>query len=129
MPEYKDKISKDRDWKEIAQYQAKKFFTNDEKAIKEDMDRIMKLYNSDVFEQFMEDPKCANCGKVATQRCSKCKNQWYCSRECQIKQWKAHKPLCEIISSNKKDDEIKNEELRKNQAAAAAQQPKKKALI
>ena len=53
------------------------------------MDRIMKLYSSDVFEQFLEDPKCANCGKVATQRCSKCKNQWYCSRECQVKQWKA----------------------------------------
>jgi len=46
------------------------------------MDRIMKLYSSDVFEQFMDEPKCAECGKNATQRCSRCKNQWYCSREC-----------------------------------------------
>lgn len=30
------------------------------------MERIMKLYSSDVFEQFMEDPKCAECGKAAT---------------------------------------------------------------
>lgn len=65
---------KDRDWREIANYQIREFFNNDEKSVKEDMDRIMKLYNSDVFEQFLDDPKCANCGKVATQRCSKCKN-------------------------------------------------------
>ena len=57
---------RDRDWKEIAEYQARKFYSGDEKSVKEDMDRIMKLYNSDVFEQFMEDPKCASCGKVAT---------------------------------------------------------------
>jgi hypothetical protein len=108
----------------------RKFFNNDENAVKDDMDRIMKLYNSDIFEQFMEDPKCANCGKIATQRCSKCKNQWYCSRECQVKQWKAHKPLCEIISINRKEEDVKNEEFKKNQAAAAsAQQQKKKPMI
>jgi predicted Zn-ribbon and HTH transcriptional regulator len=87
----------------------------DESSLKEDMDRIMKLYSSDVFEQFMEDPKCSNCGKVATQRCSKCKNQWYCSRECQLKQWKAHKALCEIISNNRREEDIKNEEYKKVQ--------------
>jgi hypothetical protein len=41
---------KDRNWKEIAEYQARKFFSMDESAVKEDMDRIMKLYSSDVFE-------------------------------------------------------------------------------
>lgn len=34
--------------------------------MKEEMDKIMKLYNSDVFDQFLGDPKCANCGKPAT---------------------------------------------------------------
>jgi len=63
----------------------------------------------------MEDPKCSNCGKVATQRCSKCKNQWYCSRECQLKQWKAHKALCEIISNNRREEDVKNEEYKKIQ--------------
>jgi len=57
---------KDRNWKEIAEYQVKNFFTQDEKALKEDLERIMKLYSSDVYEQFMDDPKCAECGKAAT---------------------------------------------------------------
>lgn len=60
------RIMRDRDWKDIADYQIRKFFNKNEESVKEDMDRIMKLYNSEVFEQFMEDPKCANCGKTAT---------------------------------------------------------------
>jgi hypothetical protein len=30
------------------------------------MDRMMKLYTDDVFEDFMEDPKCGVCGDPAT---------------------------------------------------------------
>jgi hypothetical protein len=30
------------------------------------MESLMKLYSSDVFEQFLEDPKCAGCGEPAT---------------------------------------------------------------
>ena len=46
----------------------------------------------------MEDPKCGECGEVATQRCSKCKDAWYCSRECQLKNWKQHKETCKLLS-------------------------------
>lgn len=60
----------------------KSFFSPDSKQAKEDMDRMMKLYTDEVFEEFMEDPKCAECGALATQRCSKCKQAWYCSRDC-----------------------------------------------
>lgn len=57
---------KDRNWREIADYQVKNFFSANEESLKEDMERIMKLYSSEVFEQFMEEPKCAECGKNAT---------------------------------------------------------------
>jgi hypothetical protein len=30
------------------------------------MDRMMKLYTDDVYEDFMEDPLCAVCGTLAT---------------------------------------------------------------
>lgn len=58
----------------------------------------------------MEDPKCAECGEVATQRCSRCKNEWYCSRECQLKKWKQHKKFCEIVSKNMSEDQKFKEE-------------------
>jgi hypothetical protein len=110
MPEIRNRIINNRDWKEIAEYQKVNFFTLTQEDAKEDMDRLMKLYSSDVFEDFMDDPKCANCGKNATQRCSKCKNQWYCSRDCQLRQWKGHKALCVIISTQLKEQEKENKE-------------------
>jgi len=42
------------------------YFSPDAKQAKEDMDRMMKLYTSEVFEEFMEDPKCGECGQLAT---------------------------------------------------------------
>lgn len=99
-----------RNWREIAKHQAEKYFCKDPEGHKEDMKRMMDLYTSDVFEDFMEDPKCTECGKVATQRCSKCKNAWYCSRDCQLRQWKTHKPMCTIVSESIKVDEAKKAE-------------------
>lgn len=76
----------------------KNFFNKDANDPKEELGGLLKLYGSDVYEQFMEDPKCAECGEVASQRCSKCKSEWYCSRECQIKRWKQHKEMCAVLS-------------------------------
>ena len=78
LPELRAKILNGRNWNEIAKYQVKNFFSPDSKQAKEDMERMIKLYNSDVFEEFMDDPKCEECGKPATQRCTACKHAWYC---------------------------------------------------
>eukprot|EP00831_Metopus_contortus_P062236 TRINITY_DN54282_c0_g1_i1.p2 TRINITY_DN54282_c0_g1~~TRINITY_DN54282_c0_g1_i1.p2 ORF type:complete len:108 (-),score=18.18 TRINITY_DN54282_c0_g1_i1:44-367(-) len=56
----------------------------------------LSLYESSAFEEFLDPPKCGKCGKLAGQRCSRCKQEWYCSRECQVAAWKAHKPVCDI---------------------------------
>lgn len=62
-----------------------------------DTARVQKLAKGWVNtfgDQFMEPSTCSACGKEATKRCSKCRMEWYCSRECQVKDWKKHKPLC-----------------------------------
>ena len=41
------------------------------------------------------------CGAAAEKRCSKCRNAWYCSRECQLKAWKGHKALCKLVSDDR----------------------------
>lgn len=73
------------------------FFSPNAKQAKEDMDRLMKLYTDEVFEEFMEDPKCALTGRPATLRCSRCKQTWYESKDAQLRDWKKHKPICNVL--------------------------------
>lgn len=40
--------------------------------------RLAKVYDFEDFESLLEDPKCAKCGDTAANRCSGCKNEWYC---------------------------------------------------
>lgn len=83
MPEMRGKIIKGKDWPKIAVSQLFNYFVDKENGKPdEDLKSIMKFYGSDVFDQFDDDPKCASCGESAKHRCSKCKNEWYCSREC-----------------------------------------------
>lgn len=43
---------------------------------------------------------CAHCGaSPATKRCSVCKQEWYCSRECQLAAWKGHKKHCKKLAA------------------------------
>mmetsp|Transcript_17429 Transcript_17429/g.26225 ORF Transcript_17429/g.26225 Transcript_17429/m.26225 type:complete len:555 (-) Transcript_17429:64-1728(-) len=50
---------------------------------------------------------CRKCNKMehspefqrSLQKCSRCKSAWYCSRECQVGDWKAHKPFCRAVTS------------------------------
>jgi hypothetical protein len=37
---------------------------------------------------------CVVCSKPATSRCSRCKAVSYCSKQCQVENWKQHKDLC-----------------------------------
>jgi len=43
--------------------------------------RLAATYDLDVLESLIDEaPKCANCHKEAAKRCSRCQNEWYCSR-------------------------------------------------
>ena len=69
------------------------------------MRKSRDLGDSRALEQLNEwesvgQSRCDNCQKEAKaggkfKQCSKCKAQWYCSRECQVEAWKAgHKKDC-----------------------------------
>lgn len=84
MPELKEHIAKDKNWKDMAEYQLKNFFTQDEKIIKEDMKKLTELYGQSAFEGLLLGYQCGKCQKEASKRCTKCKSVWYCSKECQV---------------------------------------------
>ncbi|EDQ86728.1 uncharacterized protein MONBRDRAFT_38343 [Monosiga brevicollis MX1] len=44
-------------------------------------------------------PPCHVCRKEATCKCSLCGNEYYCSRDCQVKAWNTHRNSCRRTSS------------------------------
>ena len=85
----KNKLS----YQDISQHILLNYFKNAD--LKKEMSIISEVYTSDNLDYFMENPNCASCGKEATSRCSQCKAEWYCSKECQILRWKSgHKEFC-----------------------------------
>ena len=108
-----------KNWRQIAAEQAATFFAKNSAQEKADMNRLVELYASDVFEDFLEDPKCEECGSLATQRCSRCKMAWYCSRDHQLRQWKKHKQICAMFTESRANAEDSKKAT--NQSAAGAQ--------
>lgn len=104
LPEIRSGLEKlyNNKWKSIAVNQTKEYFTLNESQMKEQAHRLAATYNLDVLETLInEAPLCAGCRSEATKRCSRCQNEWYCSRPCQVKHWSKHKELCNILA--KKD--------------------------
>ncbi|PIK56282.1 putative zinc finger MYND domain-containing protein 10 [Apostichopus japonicus] len=100
VPEVYEKLLLENDgkWAAIAKHQVKTVFNPSEEDIREQAKRFAETYNFDVIESLMSDPpKCALCGDAASKRCSRCKNEWYCGRECQVKHWSKHKIACNIV--------------------------------
>jgi hypothetical protein len=68
-----------------------------------DIQRVQELakgWVSTFGEEFLEPSTCAVCGREAMKRCSKCRVEWYCSRDCQVKDWKRHKPICQELNKS-----------------------------
>lgn len=43
---------------------------------------------------------CATCNKITTQYCARCKCNFYCSKECQKKDWFKHKIVCSSLEKD-----------------------------
>ena len=50
-----------------------------------------------------EAKACGNpsCNNIGTKKCSVCRSTYYCSRECQRKNWSKHKTQCQPPDSSK----------------------------
>ncbi|KAK3091213.1 hypothetical protein FSP39_017992 [Pinctada imbricata] len=73
-----------------------KYNTEDdhECALSDKLDSI-DILNREGDMQKCEDTDCYLCQKVGNnKRCSKCQKVWYCSKECQTKDWANHKKEC-----------------------------------
>ncbi|KAM7542465.1 hypothetical protein Aperf_G00000015476 [Anoplocephala perfoliata] len=60
--------------------------------------------DAEEFEHpLLRAPRCVVCGEIATKRCSRCKHEWYCRRQCQVEHWPRHKKACDIMMSVNSD--------------------------
>ena len=68
-------------------------------------------------------PPCHICSAAATKRCSLCKSVWYCSRECQVADWKSHKTDCaRTVTANKQyEDEQQHKNTQQQQQQYTSQ--------
>ncbi|CAK1591178.1 unnamed protein product [Parnassius mnemosyne] len=58
--------------------------------------KLLDSYASDVALALDNGgAKCADCGDKASKKCSRCKTEWYCGRECQVQHWPKHKKICD----------------------------------
>merc|ERR1711871_1218142 len=79
-----------RRWEEVSQDQASRIFV---KETKEELERLKDM----IQIPRLPEPDCVVCGKESQIRCSKCKEEFYCSRECQVAHWGKHKKMCKLL--------------------------------
>nr|XP_054751813.1 zinc finger MYND domain-containing protein 10-like [Lytechinus pictus] len=100
VPEIRERLLKENEskWKAIAKHQVKNFFNSSAQSMRDQAKMFADMYNFDVLESLIaEPPKCALCGSPAAKRCSRCQNEWYCRRECQVKHYSKHKIACNLM--------------------------------
>jgi len=91
-------------WKQIATTQMEQHLVTTVEDMRQQAKRWMDTYNFDVIENLVAPPKCVVCGEQAAKRCSKCRQEWYCRRECQVQHWSKHKTVCELLKEPEKDN-------------------------
>ncbi|XP_033373248.1 zinc finger MYND domain-containing protein 10 isoform X2 [Parus major] len=86
-------------WEAIAKHQVKHAFSPTEEELKLQARRWAQTYSLDMMEALAPDkPRCRVCGAEAAKRCSRCRNEWYCTRACQVQHWQKHKPACNLMA-------------------------------
>eukprot|EP01029_Cantina_marsupialis_P021612 TRINITY_DN5208_c0_g1_i1.p1 TRINITY_DN5208_c0_g1~~TRINITY_DN5208_c0_g1_i1.p1 ORF type:complete len:456 (+),score=103.82 TRINITY_DN5208_c0_g1_i1:53-1420(+) len=99
VPMFDEEVYGNKNWAEILEKHILPTLNSKDYS---DLKILGELYIDDDLSAVLETPKCAVCGEAAMKRCSRCKNEWYCTRECQVKAWKKHKPVCDVVVQNSK---------------------------
>lgn len=83
------------DRKTLIKVYSKELLENSREILMEKAQKLAVSYSIDTFEHTLPSRgTCATCGAEAEKRCSKCKQIWYCTRDCQAAHWKIHKANC-----------------------------------
>uniref|UniRef100_A0A669QJ49 Zinc finger MYND domain-containing protein 10 n=1 Tax=Phasianus colchicus TaxID=9054 RepID=A0A669QJ49_PHACC len=86
-------------WEAIAKHQVKHAFSPTEEELKLQARRWAQTYSLDMLEALAPDkPRCRVCGVEAAKRCSRCRNEWYCTRACQVQHWQKHRTACNLLA-------------------------------
>ena len=89
-------------FEEIGEERKKDVFFPSQEDLKYQASKFVGTYDLDVVHTLTEGkPRCAGCGGEAEHRCSRCKNEWYCSRQCQVQNWDKHRDMCSLIADSK----------------------------
>ncbi|NWX24012.1 ZMY10 protein, partial [Aegotheles bennettii] len=68
-------------WEAITKHQVKHVFSPTEEELKLQARRWAQTYSLDMMEALAPNkPRCTVCGVEAAKRCSRCRNEWYCTR-------------------------------------------------
>lgn len=107
IPEIKENIienAKEIGFKQIAKNHMERFFHLRGSDLVNIAQRLNDIYNVERFENENDETiknkndevqqHCAQCFAVAIKKCSKCEQSFYCSRECQVRNWPVHKEIC-----------------------------------
>ncbi|XP_064451689.1 zinc finger MYND domain-containing protein 10 isoform X2 [Mirounga angustirostris] len=101
IPEIWERLERDNrgKWQAIAKHQLRHIFSPSEQDLRLQARRWAETYRLDVLEAVTpERPRCAFCRAEASKRCSRCRNEWYCCRECQVKHWEKHGKACVLAA-------------------------------
>lgn len=95
IAEHRQHLIDHTDIKQVINNTAQNYLSNN--THDDDMCILNQLYSNQTLYDLLDSPTCTVCGAAAEKRCSRCKLEWYCSRQCQVDNWVAHKPTCDLI--------------------------------